>query len=52
MQSCEHDIEHFDEVLSNGASKKLYIDIAKDKAKLYKEGNIFYYNYVLDNKDK
>ena len=49
MQACEHDIEHFDMVLSNENVKELYIKIAKENEKYYKEGKLFYFNYICSN---
>ena len=46
MQACEHDIEDFDKVLPNDDRKKFFIDIAEEKAKFYKAGEIFYIKYV------
>ena len=51
MQSCEHDIEHFDKVLPNDDRKKFFIDIAEEKAKFYKVGETFYIKYVCSQGD-
>jgi len=46
MQSCEYDIEYFDTVLPDKDSKEFYINIAKDKGKRYKEGELLYIKYI------
>ena len=46
MQACEHDIEHFGKVLAADKVTTEHIENAKEKAKDYKEGKIFYVKYV------
>jgi ubiquinone/menaquinone biosynthesis C-methylase UbiE len=48
IQACDHDIIHFDKVISDEDIKESYIDIAKIKGKHYKKGEIVYFKYVCN----
>ena len=48
IQACDHDIVHFDKVISNEEIKEAYIDVAKRKGQHYKEGKIFYFKHVCN----
>ena len=48
IQALEHDIEHFDKVLSHTNRKKFFVSLSEKKLKLYKAGETLYIKYICN----